>query len=528
MTAPAVAAAGTGPQGPGPVLLAREVTKVYGGTQALRGVTLGVARGRVTALFGENGAGKSTLMKVLAGIETPSTGHVELDGSPVHFRTAREAADSGVVIIHQELSLCANLSIADNLFLAREVLRRGGVDRKAQRAQAVEVLSRLEERLDPDTLVQDLRLGQQQIVEIARALLQDARVLIMDEPTSALSQPEVEVLFRVIRELTAAGVAVVYISHHLEEALDIADDVAVLRDGGLVATSTADEVDLGWIVRQMVGRDSSELFPRRTPRLGDALLEVRGLTVADPAAPERLALDDVSFDVRAGEIVGVYGLMGCGRTELLESIAGRLPVQAGSASLDGERLEGADLRERIGRGLALVPEDRQRDGLVQTMSVGENLSLAALPSFVRGLFVRREAERGAVERMVRDVTVKTAGPGAPIGSLSGGNQQKVVIGKALMTGPRVLLLDEPSRGVDVGAKADVFELMARQAREGLAVLFTTSEADEALHIPDRLIVLVRGRIVADLHPSELTREALMSLSDGASTTPHATVEGADR
>jgi erythritol transport system ATP-binding protein len=499
-----------------PLMRAREINKVFGATHALRSVNFDVVPSRVTALFGENGAGKSTLMKILAGIEEPSTGFVELDGTPVAFGSPREAADQGIVIIHQELSLCPNLSVQDNLFLAREVTRRGGVDNRAERAATVDVLRRLEEPLDPGTLVADLRLGQQQVVEIARALLQDARILIMDEPTSALSQPEVEVLFRVIRELTADGVAVVYISHHLEEALEIADDVAVLRDGGLVATADAREVDLGWIVAQMVGRDSDELFPRRTPELGDVVLDVRGLSVADPSSPDRLAVDEVTFGVHAGEIVGVYGLMGCGRTELLEALAGRLPMAAGAADLDGEPLGTTGLRARIGRGLALVPEDRQRDGLVPTMSVGENLSLAALASFVRGLFVSRDSERAAVDAMVRDVTVKTAGAGAPIGSLSGGNQQKVVIGKALMTGPRVLLLDEPSRGVDVGAKADVFELMAQQARDGLAVLFTTSEADEALHIPDRLIVLVRGRIVADLHPSELTREQLMSLSDGAS------------
>jgi erythritol transport system ATP-binding protein len=500
----------------GPVLVAHDITKVYGGTQALRDVSLGIAPGRVTALFGENGAGKSTLMKILAGIEEPSTGFVELDGRPVVFGSPREAADQGIVIIHQELSLCPNLSIQDNLFLAREVVRRGGVDRRAERQETVDVLRRLEEPLDPDTLVADLRLGQQQVVEIARALLQDARILIMDEPTSALSAPEVQVLFRVIRELTADDVAVVYVSHHLEEALDIADDVAVLRDGGLVATARAQEVDLGWIVRQMVGRNSEELFPRRTPELGDVALDVRGVSIADPSSPDRLAVDEVTFQVHAGEIVGVYGLMGCGRTELLEALAGRLPVAAGDALLSGDPLGTTNLRERIGRGLALVPEDRQRDGLVPTMSVGENLSLAALGSFVRRLFVNRDRERAAVDGMVRDVTVKTAGSSAPIGSLSGGNQQKVVIGKALMTGPRVLLLDEPSRGIDVGAKADVFELMAEQARDGLAVLFTTSEADEALHIPDRLIVLVRGRIVADLHPSQLSREQLMRLSDGAS------------
>jgi erythritol transport system ATP-binding protein len=497
------------------VLKACEVTKVYGGTHALKGVDFGVAPGRVTALFGENGAGKSTLMKILAGIEQPTTGHVELDGAPVQLASSRDAADQGITIIHQELSLCPNLSVQDNLFLARERRGRlGAVDRKSQREATAAVLRRLEEDVDPDALVGDLRLGQQQVVEIARALLQDARVLIMDEPTSALTAPEVEVLFRVIRDLTGSGVAIVYISHHLDEALEIADDVVVLRDGRLVATAGADAVDIRWIVEQMVGRDQDALFPHRDPVLGEELLTVRDLMVADPANPDRLAIDGLSLAVRAGEIVGIYGLMGSGRTELLEALAGRIAPASGQVELAGKPLGGTGIRARIGSGVVLVPEDRQRDGLVQTMSVGENLSLAGLRSFVRGLFVSADLERPAVERAIADVTVKTSGAKAAIGSLSGGNQQKVVIGKALLTRPRVLLLDEPSRGVDVGAKADIFELMAAQARQGLAVVFTTSDAEEALHIPDRLLVLARGAVAGEFRRGELTREELMSVSDG--------------
>ncbi|MGP3917234.1 sugar ABC transporter ATP-binding protein [Nonomuraea sp. 10N515B] len=502
-----------------PVLWACEVAKVYGGTHALKGVDFAVAAGRVTALFGENGAGKSTLMKILAGIEQPTTGHVELDGRPLRLQSSRHAADLGIAIIHQELSLCPNLSITDNLFLARELRTPyGGVDRRAQRAATRAVLDRLEEHVDPDLLVGDLRLGQQQLVEIARALLQNARVLIMDEPTSALTAPEVEVLFRVIRELTAAGVAVVYISHHLDEALDIADDVVVLRDGTLVATARAAEVDIRWIVEQMVGHDQDALFPAHDPVLGQAALTIRNLTVADPATPGRLAVDGLSLDVREGEIVGVYGLMGSGRTELLETLAGRLRPASGEVLLAGALLGDSGIRERIARGMVLVPEDRQRDGLVQTMSVGQNLSLAALGTYVRGLFVSEPRERAAVAQTITDVTVKTSGAQAAIGSLSGGNQQKVIIGKALLTGPRVLLLDEPSRGVDVGAKADIFELMAAQARRGLAVLFTTSDAEEALHIPDRLLVLARGALVGEFRRGELTREELMRVSDGGQVT----------
>jgi len=496
------------------VIEARAVTKVFDGTRALNEVDFRATPGTVTALFGENGAGKSTLMKILAGIETPTAGRVELDGEPVAFASPRHAADSGIAIIHQELSLCPNLSVVDNLFLGRELTGRGGgIDAKGQRERARAVLARLEEDIDPDVLVGELRLGQQQVVEIARALLQEARVLIMDEPTSALSAPEIEVLFRRIRELTAEGVAVVYISHHLDEALEIADEVAVLRDGNLVATAHARDVGLGWIVRQMVGRDQDELFPDHAPRTGEELLGVRDLMVVDPGDPERLAVAGVSLTVGAGELVGVFGLMGSGRTELLEAIAGRIPVGHGTVHLRGEPVDGLRIRERISRGLVLVPEDRQYDGLVPTMSVGQNLTLASVRSYVRRLWLSERAERGAVTRAIADVTVKTPGPNASITALSGGNQQKVVIGKALLTAPRVLLLDEPSRGVDVGAKADVFALMAGQAEHGLGVLFTTSEAEEALRVPDRLLVLARGRLVGEFRRGEITREELMRVAD---------------
>jgi erythritol transport system ATP-binding protein len=497
------------------VMRARAVSKVFGVTHALRGVDFTVERGRVTALFGENGAGKSTLMKILAGIEQPTTGEIELDGEAIELQSASDAADRGIVIIHQELSLFPNLSISDNLFMGRERTHRGVmVDQQAQRELTVSLMERLEEALDPRTSVGDLRLGQQQIVEIARALAQNARVLIMDEPTSALSAPEVRVLFRIIRELTAAGVAIVYISHHLEEALEIADRVVVVRDGQLVADSEASKVDLTWIVEQMVGRNPDTLFPSAFSDAGEDLLRLEELTVPDPASPGRLAVDGVTFTVRAGEIVGLYGLMGAGRTELLETLAGRLSPVGGIIALSGEPVDGGDVADRIALGLALVPEDRQRDGLVQSMSVGENLSLSALRRFVRGAWMSRPAERGAVESVMRDVTVKATGPGAPITSLSGGNQQKIVLGKALLTKPKVLLLDEPTRGIDVGAKAEIFELMTGLARQGLAVLFATSEIEEALHVPDRLLVMSKGKVVREFRRGTARREEIMVASEG--------------
>ncbi|MET0297769.1 MAG: sugar ABC transporter ATP-binding protein, partial [Microbacterium sp.] len=489
------------------VMRARGITKVYGPTRALKGVDFEIRRGTVTVLFGENGAGKSTLMKILSGVETPTSGILELDGDELILSGTVDAAQRGIAIIHQELSLCPNLTIKDNIFMGRELVRSGIiVDDRAETTRTRELMARLAEDLDPRTLVGDLRLGQQQVVEIARALAGEARVLIMDEPTSALSGNEVEVLFSLIRELTAAGVAIVYISHHLEEALEIADHAVVFRDGELVAKGERADIDIDWVISHMVGRAADDLVPELLDTFGEVALRLRGVTVADPSNPARLAVDGFDLDVREGEIVCLYGLMGAGRTELLESLAGRVPLQRGTVEVHGRVLAGESVAQRIDMGLALVPEDRQRDGLVQTMSVGENSSLASLLTFVRGLWISNRAEKDAVDQEIKDVRVKTSGPDASITSLSGGNQQKVVIGKVLMTKPRVILLDEPSRGIDVGAKAEIFALMAREARRGLAVLFATSEVAEALSVSNRIVVMSKGRIVRVLDSAGATRE----------------------
>ncbi|MGW8482109.1 sugar ABC transporter ATP-binding protein [Microbacterium sp. NPDC055903] len=500
------------------VMRARGITKVYGATHALKGVDFDIRAGAVTVLFGENGAGKSTLMKILSGVETPTSGSLELRGEEIRLAGTVDAAARGIAIIHQELSLAPNLSIKDNIFMGREYVRGGlVVDDRAETAKTRELMQRLAEDLDPRTLVGDLRLGQQQVVEIARALAGEARVLIMDEPTSALSGSEVEVLFSLIRELTDAGVAIVYISHHLEEALEIADHAVVFRDGALVATGERGEIDLNWVVANMVGRAADDLAPDLLDEFGEVALSLRGVTVADPANPSRLAVDGLDLDVRAGEIVCLYGLMGAGRTELLEALAGRSPIQRGTVLIHGEELDRQSIAERISTGLALVPEDRQRDGLVQTMSVGENTALSSILDFAPFGWILGRRQKDAVARGMADVRVKAAGPQAAITSLSGGNQQKVVIAKTLMTGPRVILLDEPSRGIDVGAKAEIFALMAREARRGLAVLFATSEVSEALGVSNRIVVMSKGHVVGEFDPKKTTREDLMAASGEAHT-----------
>jgi len=499
------------------VMRASGVAKVYGGTHALRGVDFEIRRGHVTALIGENGAGKSTLMKILAGVESPTAGTIELDGKAVTFTSPTDAVERGVAIIHQELNLWPNLSIADNIFVGREELKRGVfVDFSNQRRATEALLTYLEEPMDPDTLVGDLRLGQQQLVEIARALSEDTRVLIMDEPTSSLSAVEVQVLFRVIRELTSRGVAIVYISHHLDECLEIADHAVVLRDGTVVARAPMAEVDFAWLVTQMVGRDESALYAPMEHAPGEPLLELTDVIVADPDKPGRLAVRGVSLTVHVGEVVGLYGLMGAGRTELLEALSGRSRLLGGSIVLGGRDLTRATIGTRIGAGIILVPEDRQRDGLVDSLSIGRNMSLAALRRFVRGAFVRRAPEREVIDETAKMVRLKWAGQDMEISSLSGGNQQKVVVARALMTGPRILVLDEPTRGIDVGAKADIFALMAAEAKSGAGVLFATSEVSEVLHACDRIVVLARGRIVAEFDPRSTTREQLMAASDVSS------------
>lgn len=493
------------------VLAARDVAKSFGAVHALRGVNFDVHRGQVTTLFGENGAGKSTLMKILSGVLPPTSGTLILDGKPVQIGSTVDARALGISIIHQELSLAPNMNVRDNIFMGCEITGPTGVNFAEEERQTRKLLRELEEDIDPLTLVEDLRLGQQQIVEIARALSVKSRILIMDEPTSALSAAEVEVLFKVIRDLKEKGVSIVYISHHLEEALQITDHAVVLRDGVMTARGPRADIDLEWIVRNMVGDNFDLGAPPTGYAFGDVALSVENLSVAAAGGSGQSVVDRLSLEVRTGEIVCIYGLMGAGRTELMECIAGRLHPSGGRVMLNGQDLSGLSIAQRIGRGLVLTPEDRQRDGLVQTMTVGQNLSLASIGAFTKRLLTSRAAEQAIIERAIREVTIKTEGGHAYLGSLSGGNQQKVVIGKMLATAPKVILLDEPSRGIDIGAKAEVFGLLAEGARKGLAVVYSTSEVGECLSIAHRIIVMHKGRISATFGP-DATKEQIMAAS----------------
>ncbi|MDE3010907.1 MAG: sugar ABC transporter ATP-binding protein [Pseudomonadota bacterium] len=514
MSEPTQAASATAPGPHAPALLRlSSVTKVYPGTTALRNVDFALHAGAVNVLVGENGAGKSTMMKIIAGIERPTQGEILLDGRAVQLHSTDEARKLGIGIVHQELNLFPNLTITENLFLGRELTGTGpAIDMAEQRRQASALLHALEHALDPDTLVGDLRIGQQQIVEIARALAQDARILILDEPTSALSAPEVEILFRVIRDLRARGVGIVYISHRLEELVRIGDFITVLRDGSITGSAEMTQVDVAWIVRQMVGASTRDFARAADHQWGDTVLKAQGIRLGRPGAPGFL-VDGVDLAVRRGEIVGIYGLMGAGRTELLECIFGCHPDRArGSLCLDGRELLGADVATCIAAGLAMIPEDRKADGLIPTLSIGANLTLSSLLRLCRGAFLSLVREREAIDRSVSALAIKARDPAHDIGSLSGGNQQKVVIGRALMTGPKVLLMDEPSRGIDISAKSDVFKVMRDLSATGIGIVFVTSDLDEVMALSDRIVVMSNGRITAEFGPGEATQDAIVAAS----------------
>ena len=506
MTAPARDASRDAP----PLLEARDIWKAFPGVQALAAAGITVRPGRLTALLGENGAGKSTLMNILAGVFPPDRGTLVLDGQPVSFRCPREAQDAGVSIIFQELNLVDGLSVAENIFLGRQPQNAWGlVDHARMRRDAAAILAALDIDLEPSLPVERLKVGARQMVEIAKALSFASRVLILDEPTSALTQREAETLFRVIAKLKAQGVGMVYITHRLDELARIADDVTIFRDGRLVFEAPFNAADRGDYVRRMVGRDLADGHRRVGCPPGSLLLEVERFSVARPGAATPLVAD-VSLAVRAGEVVGLFGLMGAGRTELLEALAGLHPGRTtGTLRVGGAVAAIRSPREALAAGIVLAPEDRKADGLVLAASVAKNVSLASLDTLTRFGFVSRRREDSRGRDAVARLGIKTPSIAQAVGALSGGNQQKVVLAKGLACGPRVLLLDEPTRGIDVGAKREIYALIDDLSRQGLAVLVASSELPEVLAISDRILVLAEGRMTAEFTRAEATEQAVL-------------------
>jgi D-xylose transport system ATP-binding protein len=511
---------------PEPVLATRELVKRFPGVVALGGVSFDLLPGEVHALCGENGAGKSTLIKLLSGIHAHGSyeGTLLANGREVQFASTRDAEAAGIAVIYQELALVSEMTVAENLCLGRAPLRHGLIDWDAVYTQAARVLKMAKIELDPTTVVKTLGVAERQLVEIAKALSKEPKVLILDEPTAALSDDEVQRLLDVIRDLRARGIAAIYISHKFEEVFAIADRITVLRDGKSIVTLGAKDTTPDEVIRHMVGRPITELFPRRASTPGEVLLSVSGLSVAPQrGAPARLR--ELSFEVRAGEVLGIGGLMGAGRTELLLHLFGAWGARlAGHVQLAQKELDSPSPHRALSAGLALVSEDRKRYGLFLESPIGFNLSLSSLSRLQRHGLLDQGAEVELSQGLFSSLRVKAPGLETPVRTLSGGNQQKVVIGKALMTQPKVLLLDEPMRGIDVGAKLEVYEVINRLCEEGKAIVLVSSELPELLGMSDRIVMLAEGRIGGTFSRAEATQERLLAAALGRSAKPEQPVQ----
>jgi rhamnose transport system ATP-binding protein len=491
-----------------PLVELRGVTKSYGGVHALTEVSFSIEAGTVHALVGENGAGKSTLVKILTGVVQPDGGELLVDGEPQRIGDPQAAHRAGFVAMYQEPTVFQDLTVAENVFAGRHprtALR--AVDWREMRSEAMRILGELGVDFAADTPVRGLGVADRQLLEIAKALSSSARLLIMDEPTAALSPNEVENLFAIARKLRDGGVAVIFISHRLEEVSAIADTVTVLRDGRHIATRPANELSHGEIVRLMVGRSLDALFPKEQAEIGDVVLRAQGLT-------RRGVFSNISFELRRGEIVGLAGFVGSGRTEVARSIFGVDPLDRGELWIEGRPFRPRAPRKALRRGLAYLPEDRLHQGLVQPMSVGENVSMAVLPALTPGGLLRPRRERALARRFMEQLRIKATSPAQVVRSLSGGNQQKVVLAKWIAAEPRILILDEPTHGVDVGTKADVHRTISHLATQGLTILLISSELPEILGMSDRVLVMREGRLVAELSRDEATQERVIQAAAG--------------
>ena len=480
-----------------------QVSKSFPGVMALNQVSFNLKTGEVLALLGENGAGKSTLMKILSGVYTKDSGTIKIFNQVVEDMNTKKAQALGIAIIHQELNMCAHLTVAQNIFLGRELTEYGMISNRRMNAEAKKILSSLNIELDPETVVGDLPVSKQQMVEIAKALSTDAKVLIMDEPTSALTSKEIEDLFLIIHKLKNEGCGIVYISHRLEELEHIVDRVTILRDGEFIKSMNYSETSLPEIISCMVGRDIKEKFPRVTCDKGEKILEVKNLNAG------RL-VRNINLKLYAGEIVGIAGLMGAGRTETTRAIFGVDPKDSGEIFMDGKAVKIEKPMDAIRNGIVLVPEDRKKDGLCTKLSIRDNIALPNLDHLCNKIgMINRKKERGIAEKAVTDLKIKLPNIDVNAGSLSGGNQQKVVVGKWLGRKSRVIIFDEPTRGIDVAAKVEIYNLMNALKQQGIGVLFVSSEMPEVLGISDRIIVMCDGKITGELSTEEATQDMIL-------------------
>lgn len=488
------------------VVSMEHITKSFPGVKALDDVQLHLRKGEVMALLGENGAGKSTLMKILSGVYTRDAGTIEVFGKNIEGDLdTRHAQDLGIAIIHQELNMCQHLTVANNMFLGRELIKGGRLDTKEMNRQAKEQLAKLGiTDLDPDAVVGDLTVGRQQMVEIAKALLINARVLIMDEPSSSLSNAEITEMFRVVNELKAMGTAIVYISHRLQELHHIVDCVTIMRDGKYITEGRFSDFTMDQIIANMVGREISEQFPRDKVERGGKILEVRHLNAGR-------MVKDVSFDAFAGEVLGFSGLVGAGRTETMRAIFGADAKESGEIILDGRPVSIASPTDAIMNGIVLAPEDRKKEGLCTKLTIRDNIALPNLDIICEKLGkINRQKEHDMIEKGKNSLTIKMAGPDIEAGSLSGGNQQKVVVAKWLARQSRVVIFDEPTRGIDVAAKVEIYQIINELKKNGICVIIVSSELPEVMGISDRIIVMCNGRITGEVDAHNTTEEEIMT------------------
>ncbi len=487
----------------------RGINKAFGSNQVLKNAGFLLSDGEVHALMGENGAGKSTLMKILTGVYTRDAGTVIVDGKEVEYHNPQEAEKAGIVFIYQELNVMFDLTVEENLFMGKEITKGFGIcDKKAMRKKAQEILDKMGVNIPVGATMSELSVGQQQMIEICKALMVDAKVIIMDEPTAALTQSETEALFEVIQSLRQKGVSMVYISHRMEEIFELCDRITVLRDGSYIGTEEIKDVDMNDIVKMMIGREIGERFPARNVKLGKEVLKVDKLT-------KNGVFHDVSFSVRAGEVLGVSGLMGSGRTEIMQSIFGNMSIDSGKIYIEGKEVQIKNPSQAIKAGIGFITEDRKTEGLMLEKSIEENVSLANLGKVSRNNTVLSSAsEDSLVKKAIEEFHIKCFGPNHECNNLSGGNQQKVVLAKWIYTDPKILILDEPTRGVDIGAKKEIYSVINELAGKGVAVIMVSSELPEVLGMSDRIMVVREGEVRGIVNQDEANQENVMTLATG--------------
>ena len=486
----------------------RGIDKLFGSNQVLKQAGFTLESGEVHALMGENGAGKSTLMKILTGVYTKDAGTVLVDGKEVNYKNPQEAEKAGIVFIYQELNVMFDLTVEENLFMGKEIHGKFGIcDKKAMQKKAQEALNILGVNISPKTVMAELSVGQQQMVEICKALMADAKVIIMDEPTAALTQSETVALFKVIESLRKKGVSMVYISHRMEEIFELCDRITVLRDGSYIGVKNIPETNMNEIVKMMIGREIGERYPSRNVKIGKEVLKVKELT-------RKGTFHDVNFSVRAGEVLGVSGLMGAGRTEIMQAIFGNLSYEIGTIEIDGKEVKISNPRQAMEHGIGFITEDRKTEGLMLDKSIRENISLCNLRRISKSSVISREAEKNMVAEAIKDLHIKCFGSYHECNNLSGGNQQKVVLAKWILTNPKILILDEPTRGVDIGAKKEIYSIINKLAAQGVAIIMVSSELPEVLGMSDNIMVVREGEVRGIISYEEANQERVMTLATG--------------